>query len=87
MCLFMSTTISAIFDHADAADFALAELNRSGLSVQAYRAYSPQRREIPDAQSEEVFTRVTIDDSQAATAQAMLVSSGGRQVHPIVYTS
>ena len=83
----MSTTISAIFEHADAADLALAELSRHGLSVQAYKAYNPLARNVRDAQSEEVFARITLDDGQAAAAQAMLVSSGGRQVKTVTYTA
>lgn len=81
----MSTTISAVFDHADAADFALADLNRNGMSVKAYRSFSSIERLVPDTQSEEIFARITIDDNQAAAAQAMLVSLGGRQVRPVIY--
>ena len=83
----MSITISAVFDHPDAADLAVAELNRNGVPVQAFKAYDALRRPVRDTQSEEVFARITLDDSQAETAQAMLISAGGRQVRAVMYTA
>lgn len=40
----MSKVISAIFEDADAADFALADLRRGGLLVEAYRIQPLYRR-------------------------------------------
>ena len=126
----MSVVLSAVFDDVDTADFALAELTRGGVDVEAYRVKhidgsdqggtdilfgmpataaagfagqtpnftagapmvnlggiaamgvnAPNMRS--DARSREVIILATVAENQASAAQGMLVSAGGRQVHPI----
>ena len=126
----MSVVLSAVFDDVDTADFAMADLTRGGVDVEAYRVKhvdgtdrggtdilfgmpataaagfsgqtpnftagapmvnlggiaamgidAPNMRN--DAHSREVIVLATIAENQASAAQSMLVSAGGRQVHPI----